>query len=188
MNISVPVAAIRWGNAKSRWQTKGWLPCGLRGNGVAVNLAIVATEARDDEGGLGDFAMGGVEGELGSELRGRLRGFVGVVVGEGNPAGVGGEWVLRIRNASRERALLVAEARQTVTRLKNIDVESVLVAEKSDPGRHVQAFGKDRDREPVRKIDILAVSRIKKSSFRWANRVRNDCGEGQSRKGEERSD
>ena len=57
------------------------------GEGFAVDLAVVGAEAGDEEGGFGELAVGGVEGEGGAELGGGFGFFVGVVVGEGDPFG-----------------------------------------------------------------------------------------------------
>src|SRR6516164_2442438 len=86
---------------------------------------------------------------------------------------IGREWVIRRELSAGKRILLVAFARQAMTRFEHINLEIVLVAHEGDASRHVQSAGEDRDREARRHDDILAVPRIEKSGFNRTKRIRD---------------
>ena len=61
-----------------------------------------------------------------------------------------------------------------MSRLQHVDLKIVLVATERDSRREVQSRLENRDREPGRRNDILAVSRIEKGGVVRAQRIR-DC-------------
>src|SRR5215831_8257449 len=72
------------------------------------------------------------------------------------------ERILRIEVTRSEASLLVAGARQSVTGLQHINLELLRIAEKSNPGWHVETRGEDRDLVPRRQDDVLTLARIEK--------------------------